>query len=81
MYIGQTGRRLADRFRQHYSNVVTGKNDLPVPAHFNQTNHTPKDMKVAVLKAGLANKQHRKKEEMKLILKHETSNPPGLNRF
>ena len=31
------------------------RNDLPVPAHFNSTNHTLDDMKVAVFKAGLAN--------------------------
>ena len=32
----------------------TGENDLPAPAHFNQENHTVEDLKVAVLKAGLA---------------------------
>ena len=37
--------------------IINGRNDLPVPAHFNQPNHTLEDMKVAVLKAGLANQE------------------------
>ena len=39
VYIGETGRRLADRFREHRRDVINGRNDLPVPAHFNQANH------------------------------------------
>ena len=54
-FILETGRRLVDRFREHRRDVINGRNDLPVPAHFNSTNHTLDDMKVAVLKAGLAN--------------------------
>ena len=72
MYIGETGRRLADRFRENRRDVINGRYDLPVPPHFNQTNHTLEDMKVAVLKAGLANQEYRKKQEMKLIFKYET---------
>ena len=33
----------------------------------NEANHTLEDMKVAVLKAGLANQEYRKKQEMRLI--------------
>ena len=80
MYIGETGRRLADRFRERRRGVINGRNDLPVPAHFNQQNHTLEDMKVAVLKAGLANQEYRKKQEMRLIFKYETVGPRGLNQ-
>lgn len=80
VYIGETGRRLADRFREHRRGVIKGKNDLPVPAHFNQTNHTLDDMKVAVLKAGLANQEYRKKQEMRFISKYGTVSPSGLNK-
>ena len=80
VYIGETGRRLADRFREHRRDVINGRNDLPVPAHFNQTNHTLEDMKVAVLKAGLVNQEYRKKQEMKLIFKYGTLGPSGLNQ-
>ena len=72
MYIGETGRRLANRFREHRRDIINGRNDLPVPAHFNQPNHTLEDIKVAVLKAGLANQEYRKRQEMRLIFKYGT---------
>ena len=78
VYIGETGRRLADRFQEHRRDVINGRNDLPVPAHFNSTNHTLDDMKVAVLKAGQANQDYRKKQEMRLIFKCGTISPSGL---
>ena len=113
VYSGETGRGLADRFREHRRDVINGKNDLPLPTFFNQANHyrwflgvadtndviqkiektlnnthtttqkltnnsfrntkkhphyhTLKDMKVAVLKAGLANQDYCKKQEKCLI--------------
>ena len=39
VYIGETGRRLADCFREHRRDVINGKNNLPLPAFFNQANH------------------------------------------
>ena len=80
VYIGETGRRMADRFIEHRRDVINGKNDLPVPAHFNQPNHTLEDMKVAVLKAGLVNQKYRKKQEMRFIFRQETTAPSGLNQ-
>ena len=80
VYIGETGRGLANRFREHRRDIINGRNDLPVPAHFNQPNHTLEDMKVAVLKAGLANQEYRKKQEMRLIFKYGTVSPRGLNQ-
>ena len=41
VYIGETGRRLADRFREHRRDVINGRNDLPVPAHFNPSQSYP----------------------------------------
>ncbi len=38
-----------------------------------------RDKKVAVLKVGLVNQQHRKKQEMRYIFKHGTLAPSGLN--
>ena len=65
----------ADHFREHRRDVINGRNDLPVPAHFNQTNHTLEDMKVAVLKAGIINQEYCKKQEMRLIFKYRTVGP------
>ena len=72
--IGETGRRMADRFREHRREVINGKNDLHVPAHFNQPNHTLEDMKVAVLKAGLV------KQEMRFIFRQGTVARSGLDQ-
>ena len=80
VYIGDTGRRLADHFREHCRDIVNRRNNLPVPAYFNQPNHTLEDMKVAVLKAGLANQEYRKKQEMGLIFNYGTVGPKGLNQ-
>ena len=74
MYIGEIGRRLADSFREHPRDIINGRNDLPVPTHLDQANHTFEDINVAVLKAGLANQEYRKKLEMRLI------GPSGLNQ-
>ena len=35
VYIGETGRRFADRFREHRLDVLHKKSDLPVAQHFN----------------------------------------------
>ena len=63
VYIGETGRRFAERSREHRRDIINGKNDLSVPFHFNQTNHTLEDMKAAVLKAGLTNQEYRKRSK------------------
>ena len=75
-----TGRRLADRFREHRRDVINGRNDLPVPAHFNQENLTLENLKAVVLKAGLANQEYRKKQEIWLIFKYGTVSPSGLSQ-
>ena len=69
-----------DRFREHRRDVINGRNDLLVPIHFNQENHTLEDLKVAVLKAGLANQEYLKKQEMRLTFKYRTVSPSGLNQ-
>ena len=68
---------LTDRSREHRRDVINGRNDLPVPTHFNQENHT---LKVAVLKAGPASQEYLKKQEMWLIFKFRTVSPSGLNQ-
>ena len=60
--------------------VINGRNDLPVPTHFNQENHTLEDLKVAVLKVGPANQEYLKRQEMRLIFKYRTVSPSGFNQ-
>ena len=80
VYIRENGRRLADRFREHRKDVINGRNDLPVPAHFNQANHTLENMTVVVSKAGLANQEYLNEQEMRSIFKYGTMGPSGLNQ-
>jgi len=73
--------RLAERFREHPRDIINGWNDVPLPAHFYQAKHTLEEMKVAVLKAGLANQEYRKKQEMRSIFNYETVGPSGLTQY
>ena len=54
VYIGETGRRLADRFREHRLDVLHKKSDLPVAQHFNSPGHSLEDVRVAVLKGRMS---------------------------
>ena len=46
LYVGETGRRLSDRFAEHLRSVRNGDVDKPVARHFNSANHSLSDMKV-----------------------------------
>ena len=81
VYIGETGRRLADRLREHRLDVLHKKSDLPVAQHFNRPGHSLEDVRVAVLKSGLARKDVRQREEMRQIFTFQTLAPRGgINR-
>ena len=80
VYIGEKGRRLADRFREHRLDVLHNKGDLPVAQHFNGPSHSLEDMRVAVVKGGLEQRDLRQREEMRLIFKFRTLAPLGINR-
>ena len=51
LYIGETGRRLGDRFREHLRDVEKNDKDAskPVARHFNLPNHSKKHMAVCGL--------------------------------
>ena len=77
-YIGETGRRLGDRFCEHLRSV-SKKTDLPVAKHFFSPSHTTDDMMVAVVRAGLHNTRDRRRAEGRLIFKCKTLQPRGIN--
>ena len=79
VYIGETGRRLADRFREHPLDVLHKKSDLPIAQHLNNSRQSLEDVRVDVLKSGLA-KDVRQREEMKQIFIFQTIAPGGINR-
>ena len=80
VYIGKTGRRLADHFREHRLDVLHKKSDLPVAQHFNSLGRSLGDVHVPVLKSGLPRKDVRQREEMRQIFKFQTLAPRGINR-
>ena len=77
-YVGETGRRLGDRFCEHLRSV-SKKADLPVAKHFSSPGRTTDDMMVAVVRAGLHNTRDRRRAEGRLICKCKTLQPRGIN--
>ena len=53
IYIGQTGRRLADHFREHLLSTLQTNTDLPVDRHFTSPRHACTDMLVSVIRSWL----------------------------
>ena len=81
IYIGETGRRLADRFREHLRDVE--KNDThaskPVARHFNLPNHSHHNMTICGLSLHHGNTESRKNLEQKFIFQLGTLYPHGIN--
>ena len=77
-YIGETGRRLGDRFCEHLRSV-TKQADLPVAKHFSSPGHTTDDMMASVVNDGFKNTKERRRTEGRLIFRCKTLNPGGMN--
>ena len=80
VYIGETGRRLGDRFREHLWSTRQSNTDLPVGRHFASPGHASTDMLVSVIHSGFRETQNRRLFEARMIFKHfQTLHPGGLN--
>ena len=81
LYIGETGRRLGDRFREHLRDVEKNDKDAskPVACHFNLPNHSKKHMAICGLSLHLGTTESRKNLEQKFIFQIGTLNPHGIN--
>ena len=83
LYIGETGRRLGDRFREHLRDVEKNDKDAskPVARHFiiNLPNHSKKHMAICGLSIHLGTTESRKNLEQKFIFQIGTLNPHGIN--
>ena len=79
IYIGETGRRLGDRFREHLRSTRQANTDLPVGRHFTSPSHACTDMLVSVIRSGFRDAQDRRRFEARMIFKHKTLHPGGLN--
>ena len=82
LYIGEAGRRLGDRFREHLRDVEKNDKDAskPVARHFNPANHSKKHMAICCLSLNLGATKSRKNLEQKFIFQIGTLiNPNGIN--
>ena len=69
LYIGETGRRLGDRFCEHLRDVEKDNKaeSKPVARHFNLPNHSKKHMAICGLSLHLGTMESRKNLEQKFI--------------
>ena len=81
LYIGETGRRLGDRFREHLRDVEKDDQNAskPVARHFNLPNHSKQHMVVCGLSLHQGSTESRKTLEQKFIFQIGTLNPHGIN--
>lgn len=78
LYLGETKRMLAERFREHLRDITKKKTTSPVAQHFNSAGHSIDDIVVCVLRQ-YENDAQRKEGEMRLIQRLGTLDPKGLN--
>jgi len=81
LYIGETGRRLGDRFREHFLDVEKDDKDAskPIARHFNLPDHSMQHMAVCGVSLHQGNTQSRKTLEQKFTFQIGTLNPNGIN--
>jgi len=79
LYIGETRRRLRERFSEHLRSIRNHSRGFPVAEHFNSASHSLDDIMVCGLKQCSRSNVSRKQHEMKLISKLGTLRPNGLN--
>ena len=78
IHIGETGRRLGDRFREHLRNVEKNDKDAskPVARYFNLPNHSSQHVTICGLSLHQGNTESRNNLEQKFIFQIGTLNPP-----
>ena len=78
LYIGETKRRLGDRFAEHLRSVRQQTPGLTVAQHFGAPPHTLSDVSVCVLRRASSDVQ-RKELEQRVIFELGTLHPGGMN--
>ena len=80
LYIGETGRRLGDRFREHLGDIRNKRIERSdVAKHFNLVGHNTENVNIVGL-LHCSNTFQRKQCETKLISKFGTLVPFGMNK-
>eukprot|EP00061_Rhincodon_typus_P000154 g10703.t1 len=78
LYIGETKRRLGNRFVEHLRSVRNKRQHLPIANHFNSPSHSLDDMSI-LGSLQCHNDATRKLEEQHLIFRLGSLQPNGLN--
>ena len=81
IYIGETGRRLGDRFHEHLRDVERNDKDAskPVARHLNLPNHSTQNMSICGLFMHQGNTESRKNLEQNFIFQLGSLNPHGID--
>ena len=79
LYIGETGRRLRERFSERLRTVLNNSPGFPVAEHFNSASHSLNDIMICGLKSCSGDNTRRKNQEVRLIFELGTLKPNGLN--
>ena len=83
LYVGETGRRLGDRFREnaHLLDVRNNRKDIakPVARHFNLPGHSVKHMTISGISLHCGTSDSRRLKEQSLVFKIGTLAPNGIN--
>ena len=72
LHIGEAGRCLGDRFREHLRLTRQTNTDLHVGRHFASPGHASTDMLVSVIRSGFRDSQDMCRFEPRMIFKHKT---------
>lgn len=77
IYIGETGRKRTDRFREHVCDVEKNDKDgsKPVERHFNLSNYATHNMTISGLSLHQENTESHKNLEQKFVFQLGTINP------
>ena len=81
LHIGETGRRLGERFREHLRDVEKDDKDTskPVARHFNLLNHSKQHEAICYLSLHQVTTESRKNLKQKFISQIGTLHPRGIN--
>ena len=81
LYIGETGRRLGDRFPEHIRDEEKDDKNAskPVARHLNLLNHSEQHMAVCGFSLHQGSTESRKTPEQKFIFQFGPPNPHGIN--
>ena len=81
LYIGESGRKLGDRFHEHLLDVKNKGSDIskPVARYFNFPGHSHEHMEICGINLHFGNNETRKWKELRLIFKLGTFAPNGIN--